>query len=282
MLPRVAHALCHQPKGNQMKVVENEVAVVTATESAYMSLIKADQDQNRERATNLPILNEDAKKQIAEACQYSGYFANPITTPFMKKYILAKIEFPTTLSCLAQSITELNVRIDNLFNDAYSHTKAQLEVEEFLIKAEEAQGVLDAAATDLERRKATVELKKAQLEATNKQASLKKVELAAMSRYKEAMGWKACVEDFMKEGGYKTLDEVPWDEIRMGEMAAKTKKWGELHAQGALEMTPSKFNVIDSDPQNFQEGLLEGVLRQPGGLEKAKQMGLIQVEHQKQ
>lgn len=259
-----------------MKIVDTQVKEEKTTiESSYLQLIEADQEQNRQRATNLPILNEKAKHDIAEACKYSGYFANPITTPFMKKYILSKIEFPTTLSCLAQSITELNVRIENLYNDAYMHSKAQLEVEEYEIKADEAQALLEAAKTDLERRKATVEVKKAELESANKRASLKKIELAAMARYKEAMGWKQCVEDYMNEGGYKTLEEVPWDDIRMGEMAAKTKKWGELQAAGMLEMTPSKLNVILDNTQDFQQGLLEGVLKQPDGVNKAKEMGLI-------
>lgn len=257
-----------------MKVVKSEVKI----DSAYLELIKQDQEQNKERATNLPILNEAAKSNIVEACKYSGYFANPITTPFMKKYILSKIEFPTTLSCLAQSITELNVRIENLHNDAYMYEKARLEVEEYDIKAEEAQANLDAAKSDLERRKAAVEVKKAQLEATNKQASLKKIELAAMARYKEAMGWKQCVEDYMAEGGYKTLDEVPWDDIRMGEMAAKTKKWGELQAAGMLEMTPSKLNVILDNKEHFDQGFVEATLRQPGGVEKLKQMGLLEFQ----
>lgn len=44
----------------------------------------------------------------------------------------------------------------------------------------------------------------------------------------------------------------------MGEMRAKIKKWGELHAQGALELTPSKFNAIDSNQEAFVQGVQEG------------------------
>jgi CRISPR/Cas system CMR subunit Cmr4 (Cas7 group RAMP superfamily) len=242
-----------------MKIANVETVVETkpSIEPAYMQLIKADQDQNRERATNLPILNEEAKKNIAEASKYSGYFANPITTPFMKKYILSKLEFPTVLSCLAQSITELNVRTENLYNDAYMYEKAKLEAEEFEVKADEAEDNLHKAISDIERRKAEVEFKKARLEAANKKVSLRKIELQAMARYKEAMGWKQCVEDYMEEGGYTSLEEVPWDDVRMGEMAAKIKKWGELQAQGALEMTPSKFNVIHDNIETFAEGAKE-------------------------
>lgn len=241
-------------------------------EKSYLELIKQDQEQNRERATNLPILNQEAKTNIVEASKYLGYFSNPITAPFMKKYILSPIEFPTTLAKLAQSITELNVRVENLHSDAYMYKKAQLEAEEFEIKALEAEAALSAASGELEKRKACVELKKAQLEASNKKVSLNKIELQAMNRYKEAMGWKQCVEDFLKEGGYKSLDDVPWDEIRMEEMAAKTRKWGELAARNQLEMTPSKFNVIDSDMENFNSGFINGLKSLPDGEKKLAQL----------
>jgi hypothetical protein len=240
-------------------------------ESTYKQLIVADQDQNRERATNLPILDDNAKKQIADACKYSSYFPNPITAPFMRKYILSKIEFPTKESELAQSITELNVRIDNLFNDAYTFTKTQLEVEEAKLDVDEANQAIEVASSDLERRRAELKAKKAQLELVHKEKSLKKIELAAMARYKEAEGWKKCVEDIMKEGGYKSLDDVDWDNIRMGEMAAKTKKWGELQAAGMLEMTPSKLNVILDNMDHFASGVQEGQQR----IEHAKQQQLV-------
>lgn len=230
-------------------------------ESTYKQLIVADQDQNRERATNLPILDEKAKNQIADACKYSSYFPNPITAPFMRKYILSKLEFPTKESELAQSITELNVRIDNLFQDAYTFTKTQLEVEEARLNVDEASQKIEEATTDIERRRAELNAKKAQLELTHKEKSLKKIELGAMARYKEAMGWKQCVEDIMQEGGYKNLDEVQWDNIRMGEMQGKIKLWGELQSKNLLEMTPSKLQAILSNTESFVEGVQQGQLQ---------------------
>jgi hypothetical protein len=242
-------------------------------ENTYKQLIVADQDQNRERATNLPILNEEAKLQIADACKYSSYFPNPITAPFMRKYILSKLEFPTKESELAQSITELNVRIDNLFQDAYTFTKTQLEVEEAQINVDEAEEKAALAQSDIEKRKAELASKKAQLELAHKEKSLKKIELTAMARYKEAMGWKQCVEDIMAEGGYKDLDEVPWDNVRMGEMQGKIKLWGELQSKNLLEMTPSKLQAILANTESFVEGVQQGQMQ----LEHAKQQ--MQLAH---
>lgn len=235
--------------------------------TTYKQLIVADQQQNRERATNLPILNEEAKTQIADACKYSSYFPNPITTPFMRKYILSKMEFPTKESELAQSITELNVRIDNLFQDAYTFIKTQLDVESAELDVEEAAQRVKEAATDIERRRAELDAKRFQLELTHKEKSLKKIELAAMSRYKEAMGWKQCVEDIMDEGGYKSLEDVNWDNIRLGEMEGKIKLWGELQSKNLLEMTPTKLQAILSAPEAFSEGMHQGQMQ----LEQARQ-----------
>jgi hypothetical protein len=88
-----------------------------------------------------------------------------------------------------------------------------------------------------------------------------------MARYKEAMGWKQCVEDIMKEGGYSSLDEVQWDNIRMGEMQGKIKLWGELQSKNLLEMTPSKLQAVLSNTEAFVEGINNGQMQ----IEQAKQ-----------
>jgi hypothetical protein len=85
------------------------------------------------------------------------------------------------------------------------------------------------------------------------------------------------VEEYLKQGNYADLNSVPWDDIRMEEMAAKTKRWGAQQANGLLEMTPSKLNVILDNQKEFNEGLLEAVLQQPDGLKRAKELGLIQI-----
>jgi hypothetical protein len=81
----------------------------------------------------------------------------------MRKYILSKLEFPTKESELAQSITELNSRIDNLFQDAYMFTKTQLEVEEAQIDADEAASKVESAQDEFEKRRLELKNKKAQL-----------------------------------------------------------------------------------------------------------------------
>lgn len=241
-------------------------------DQSYKDIILQDQQQNKTRANQLAILPEEAKKQIAEATQYSSYFPNPITKPFMRKYILAKLEFPTKGSELAQSLTELNVRIDNLFNDAYTYEKAKLEAESLQLEIEELREQLKREIPDLEAReevgyglddisiaakKLINQMKLKRLEQHNKAHSLKKIELAAMARYNEAMGWKGCVEDIMKEIGIESLDQFDFNQVRMDEMAAKIKKWGQLQARGMLELSPSKFQAIDSHQEAFAEGFVE-------------------------
>lgn len=241
-----------------MKTETNVAEMKPKLEGSYLALIQADQEQNKQRATNLPILDEAAKKNIVDACKFSSYFPNPITKDFMRKYILSKVDFPTKESCLAQSITELNVRIDNLFNDAYMHSKAELEVEECELKIEECSEKLAKAESEIEKKQITLEIKKQNLELTNKKHSLNKIQLAAMARYKEAMGWKACAEEFLEECGKKSLDEVDWDNIRMGEMQGKIKLWGELQAKGIFENSPSKLMAILSNEEAFAEGIQKG------------------------
>lgn len=226
-------------------------------EQSYKEIIVADQEQNKSRANQLAILPEEARKNIVLASQYSSHFPNPITKPFMRKYILAKLEFPTKGSELAQSLTELNVRIDNLFNDAYTYRKAELEAEELDIQMQELQEKLLDAQPGLSRRKLEIQIEKIKLEQQNKGYSLNKIKLTAMARYNEAMGWKGCVEEVMNEMGVTAIEDVNFNEIRMEEMAAKIKRWGQLHAQGALELTPSKFQAIDSNQEAFADGVQE-------------------------
>lgn len=238
---------------SKVEVLEKE-----EVKKAYKEIITQDQEQTKNRAQSLAILPEAAKQQIVDASKYSSYFPNPITKPFMRKYILAKLEYPTKGSELAQSMTELNVRIDNLFNDAYMFEKAKLEAESLQLEMEEIQEELTKVPEDsIDGRKLKNKLKLKNLEVVNKNHSLKKIELTAMARYNEAMGWKGCVEDILKEMGKTSVDEVDFNTIRMDEMAAKIKKWGELHVQGALEMTPSKFQAIDSNKEAFVSGVSE-------------------------
>jgi hypothetical protein len=227
-------------------------------EESYKEIIVQDQEQNKARANELAILPQEAKQLVAEACTYSSYFPNPITKPFMRKYILAKLEFPTKGSELAQSLTELNVRLDNLFNDAYTYEKAKLEAEELELEIEELESKRDADPNSLNNRKLSIQIAKKRLEQENKAHSLNKIQLAAMARYNEFVNWKGCVEDIMQEMNVKSLDEVNFENVRMDEMAAKIKKWGELHAQGALDLTPSKFQAIDSNKEAFSVGVQIG------------------------
>lgn len=226
---------------------------------AHQEIIQADQEQNRSRAeTSLAILPEAAQKNIQLACGYSSYFPNPITKPFMRKYILAKLEFPTKGSELAQSLTELNVRIDTLFTDAYSFEKAKLESEELDLEMQELTMAMEQEKDELKRAKLDVKIRLKGLEVTNKRHSLNKIKLAAMSRYNEAMAWKGCVEDIMGEMEVKSLDEVDFNSIRMDEMAGKIRLWGELQAKGALDMTPTKLQAIASNEEAFASGFFEG------------------------
>jgi len=251
-----------------LKTVRAEDILRAGVEESYKQIINADQEQTRARAQALAILPEAAKTQIVEASQYSSYFPNPITKPFQRKYILAKLEFPTKGSQLAQSMTELNVRIDNLFTDAYTFRKTELEAEMLAVEMEEKTQQLDEKHTDLQHKKLQIEIEKLRLEQQNKIYSLNKVKLAAMARYNEAMGWKACVEEIMGEMGVKSLEEVDFNQVRLDEMDAKIRKWGELHAQGALELTPSKFQAIDSNQDAFVKGVQEGSAK----LEEAKKI----------
>ena len=251
-----------------LKEVDANAILSDDVDSSYKEIINADQEQNKARAQALAILPEKAKQEIVAASQYSSYFPNPITKDFQKKYILADLEFPTLESKLAQSMTELNVRIDNLFNDAYSYKKTELEAQELEVEIEELELQHKTAETPLQKRKIDIQIEKKLLEQQNKGYSLNKVKLAAMARYNEAMGWKGCVEELMQDIGVSDISEVDFTQVRMGEMKAKIKKWGELHAQGSLELTPSKFQAIESNKEAFVEGVQEGHQR----MEEAKKV----------
>jgi hypothetical protein len=253
---------------SKTKVIDANEVLSDSVEESYKQIISADQEQTKNRAQALTILPEEAKKEIMVASQYSSYFPNPITKDFQRKYILAKLEFPTKGSQLAQSMTELNVRIDNLFQDAYSYKKTELEAEELELEMLDLEDALEAARDDRERKKLQIKIDKLALEQQNKAYSLNKVKLTAMARYNEAMGWKACVEEIMQEMGVSSPDEVDFNSIRMDEMEAKIRKWGELHAQGALELTPSKFQAIDSNQEAFVQGLQGGQAK----IEEAKKV----------
>lgn len=268
------------------QVLNTEDLLKPSLDQSYKEIIVQDQEQNKTRARELVILPEKARQDIVEASQYSSYFPNPITKPFMRKYILAKLEFPTKGSELAQSLTELNVRIENLFNDAYTFKKAQLEADKIDVEVRQLERKQDKLLKRLEQienaknNETTVfisshddkdfeeltmeaelldiEIEMKRTEQQNKLVSLNKIKLASMARYNEAMGWKGCVEDIMQEMNIQSIDDVNFDNIRMEEMAAKIKRWGELHAQGALELTPSKFQAIDSNQEAFVQGVQTG------------------------
>jgi len=243
-----------------MKKVES---VLDPVDMAHKEIISQDQEQTRSRAgIELAILPEAAQKEIAESCIYSSYFPNPITKPFMRKYILAKLEFPTKGSELAQSITELNVRIDNLFTDAFSYKKTELEAEKLDIEMAILQRDMAAQKDELIASQIDVEVRLKALEVANKKHSLNKIKLTAMSRFNEAKGWKGCVEDILAEMGKKSVDEVDFNQTRMDEMAAKIEKWGELAAKNQLEMTPSKFQAIESNKEAFDSGLNKAPVKQ--------------------
>lgn len=254
-----------------VKVVEVEL-VDQITDKAHKEIVHQDQEQNRERvSTELAILPEAAQKMIMESCAYSSYFPNPITQDFMETYILSKIEFPTLGAKLAQSMTELNVRIENLFNDAHMYEKADLEAQKLDVEMRKLDRKIKAATDELDKEELEIEklLKKA--EQKNKIVSLNKIKLTAMSRYNEAVGWRGCVEKYMKDMGVESPDQIDFKRIRMDEMSAKIKKWGELAARDQLEMTPSKFNAIEDNQDSFRSGLIDGLIA-TGQAEKLKKL----------
>lgn len=252
-----------------MKVVQE--VKLSPVEVSHQEIILMDQNQNKERVANeLTILPKEAMELITEACSYSSYFPNPITQDFMEKYILSKLEFPTLGSKLAQSLTELNGRIDNLFTDAYSYEKSKIEAEALeidieLLGAERCELENDESISALVKKaklaKIDNQIKMKTLDKNNKTVSLNRVKLAALNRYNEAEGWKGCVEKYMKEMGVTSLDQVDFKRIRMDEMDAKISKWGELSAANQLEMTPSKFNAIQDNIEAFARGHEQGTQR---------------------
>lgn len=236
-----------------------QVVDVEVVEMSFKEVIAADQQQNRSRVeTGLMILPKESQRQIQEACKFSSYYPNPITKPFMRKYILSKLDFPTKGSELAQSLTELNVRIENLFTDAASYKKADLDVRILDVQIRKLEAKLAKTDDALDKEEIELEIEGKRDEQVVKKVSFNKIKLAAMSRYNEAAAWKGCVEDIMVEMNVKSLDEVDFDRIRMDEMAAKIEKWGELAATEQLEMTPSKFNAIQDNIESFNKGFTKG------------------------
>lgn len=225
----------------------------------YKGIVKLNQENDRKRANDLTILNESAKKELAEMTDYTNYHPNPITKPFMRKYILSKLEYPTAESELAQSMTELNGRVQNLYLDAYTHRKTELEMQELQIELDTLEGKLSDDEAKLAKK--TVSIAKTKLEIAHKEVALNKITLTANARFEEARNWRACVEDIKKELGVSNLDEVDFTRVRMDLMKGKIQKWGELYAEGSLEMTPSKLQAIDSEKDSFEKGIQIGLDR---------------------
>lgn len=242
---------------NKVQVLDVEEFANLSPEESYKKVIEVDREQTASRSQELAILPKEAQNQLVEASHYSRHLPNPITKPFMRKYILSKLEFPTKGSELAQSLTELNVRTQNLFNDAYMYKKAEIEVRKYEVEIAKLERK-SKEGDDLEQAEALLDIELAKLEQNNKLVSLNQIKLNAMARYNEAMGWKGCVEEILKEMGKTSVDEVDFNQIRMDEMEAKIKKWGEMHAKGSLEITPSRLQAIESNSDAFVEGIQKG------------------------
>ena len=223
------------------------------------SLISKNQELDKERVNNLAVLSEEHRKQLSEAIKYTNYYPDPITKDFQRQYILSDLEFTTEESKLAQSLTELNVRTDNLMNDAYTYRKTELEIEKLsLEKKFKLQEISEEEFKD-ETKKVDADL--IDLEIANKQVSLRKIKLTSNNRFREAMAWKENVEDSLKRLNKESLDDVDLDLVRMELMRAKIRKWGELYAEGSFEMTPSKLQAIEAERKSFEAGIKDGLTK---------------------
>jgi hypothetical protein len=225
---------------------------LVAPESDYKDLVKQNQDADRARINDLAVLSQENRTALQEAVKFTNYHPDPITAPFQRKYILSDLEFATEESRLAQSVTELNVRTENLMNDAYSYKKTELEIEKLELEKQFKLGELEEP--QYKRMLGGVEADLLELEIANKKVSLRKIKLQSNARFKEAMAWKQNVEESLSLIGKNSIDDVDLDKVRMELMRAKISKWGELYAEGSFEMTPSKLQAIKSEEEAFQEG----------------------------
>ncbi len=227
-------------------------------------LILVNQAEDRARINDLAVLGDENKKQLMEAVKYTNYYPDPITKDFQRKYILSDLEFATEESKLAQSVTELNVRTDNLMNDAYTYKKTEFEIEK--LELEKSLKLQQISPSEYDAAVALVDSDLLSLEIANKQVALRKIKLQSNARFKEAMAWKNNVEDSLTALGKTSLEEVDLDQVRMNLMRAKIKKWGELYAEGSFEMTPSKLQAIESEKEAFDEGIRAGLEKLQGML----------------
>lgn len=235
------------------------VSDAKCTHDEYKEMILQNQEEERKRANQMMVLSEENRKQLQEAAKYTNYHPDPITAPFQRKYILSDLEFATEESKLAQSVTELNVRYENLANDAYQYKKTELEIEKLRLEKDLKLGEIDQAQFDKEH--SFVEAALLDLEIANKTVALRKIKLQSNARFREAMAWKDNVDASLAFLGKDSIEDVDLDKVRMDLMKAKIFKWGELYAEGSFEMTPSKLQAIEAERVAFESGIQSGLAK---------------------
>lgn len=236
-----------------------EVAQAEQTEFTITELVKINQQKEKDRIGGLLVVSETAKKQLMEAASFSHILGNPITADFQRKYQLSESDFPTTESKLAQCLGELRTRLEGLASQDFEFKKSEQEEAIERARAKFYREELTEEEFKKIERKHLAEI--ADLTADYKNHSRTVRKQTAMHVVDETLAWKENVEHFLKQGGYKSLEEVDWNRVRMGEMEGKIEIFGELEALGQLEMSPPKLNAIMQNMPAFQRGHQRGSMR---------------------
>jgi len=208
-----------------------------------------------EKVAKIAVLSEEQKQELMDGVKYHPIPYMPISKDFVQKYILNNVEYPVLEGKLSQAAIEMRSRFNNLVESNFESERTKLDIRELELDIEQIQSDPDKSEARKE-----VETQRKELEKQMKMYRLVSVKQSVESSYKEYLTWKQTVEDCLsiiqeQNPAIKSLDDIPFDRIRMVEMMVKVDRWKKLSEMGE-ELTPSqKTFVLDEMPSALPPGV---------------------------
>lgn len=202
-----------------------------------------------EKLKELVLVSEDQRKELVESAKYLPIPYMPISKNFIQKYILNNTEYPLIESKLSQAATEMKSRLNQIVQANYDYNKALLDIQELDVEIEE----IDQDVKKSLKRK-EVEINKKSLDKKMKLYTVNSIKINLEQLFKEFVNWKQTVEDCLsviKEQcpNIKTIEEIPYEEIRMAEMQIKIDRWNKMDKAG-MDLTPGQKIFVENEKMN--------------------------------
>jgi len=197
-----------------------------------------------DKISKISLLSEEQKTELMAGVKYHPIPYMPISKDFVQKYILNNVEYPVLEGKLSQAGIEMRSRFNNLVDSNFECERTKLDIESVELDIEEIKNSDKSAA------RKNLEIRAKELDKQMKMYRLVSVKQGVDGQYKEYLTWKKTVEDcldIIKEGNprIKGIEDIPFERVRMVEMAIKVDRWRQL-AEGGEELTPSqKVFVMD-------------------------------------